>query len=425
LPQSKNQSNLILITNHFPFGLAEAFLEREIDYLTAAFDKVIILSRDVTSKEPRTRNTKFLYERVNPESGAAEKLLAPWLYLKNLRQVLRCIRTETTFMRKKHGYFSFAMRKQMMHDLTKALITSHHILRLMKEHRLEGKVFLYSYWLTSSALATTFVNPANVIVKRFSRAHGGDVYEARHALKYLSFRRTLAQDLDRIFTISEDGRRHLLAFTGAAEEKITVSRLGTTLPQPAVSITDTGGSGPFVIVSCSFLVPVKRLSLLIDALALVSGMDIRWIHIGDGPLKNSLQEHAKKALGAKANITFEFRGSLPNEELMSFYKTRRVDLFVNTSLSEGIPVTIMEAQSFGIPVVAPAVGGVPEIISSDTGRLFAVDSPASEVARTIVEVLSLPEEARQRMRSNAFTNWERRYNAEKNFPTFVASIMSL
>jgi glycosyltransferase involved in cell wall biosynthesis len=110
---------------------------------------------------------------------------------------------------------------------------------------------------------------------------------------------------------------------------------------------------------------------------------------------------------------------------MQFYRETYVDVFVNTSSAEGIPVTIMEAQSFGIPVVAPEVGGVSEIVSERTGRLFNVDASPLTIGQLICEILELASDDAKAMRQAAFQNWNTRYNADRNFSTFVDEIQKL
>lgn len=173
------------------------------------------------------------------------------------------------------------------------------------------------------------------------------------------------------------------------------------------------------------MVPVKRIHLLIDALHLIEPLDMHWVHIGAGPLEDELKKRARERLGPRNHITYEFLGSLTNEQLMGFYRGTYADVFVNTSSAEGIPVTIMEAQSFGIPVVAPRVGGIPEIVSEHTGRLFDVDASPLTIAYLISEILRLPTSDVAAMRQQALQNWKTHYNADRNFSNFVAELEKL
>ncbi len=411
--------HLILITNHFPFGEAEAFLEQEISYLTSRFDKVIVVARDTTSTGQRPGN--FIAHRLNPVSSTAEKLGGFWLLLKKFPTVSRFLTTEVHSIRARQRSVSAAIIGVMLHDLMKALITARDVERIIRQHQLRGTIVTYSYWLTNSALTLLFLDSRNNKMIRLSRAHGGDVYEFRHKTKYLSFRSVLVRNLDAIFCISENGKDHLKNFTDRNDAaKLKIARLGTKggfmrPPQPNAT--------QFVVVSCAYMLPVKRIDLLIRALAEIRDLRIRWIHIGDGPLRHDLEALAMNKLGS--NIEVQFKGSLTNTDLIRFYEQNFVHLFVNTSESEGIPVTIMEAQSFGIPVLAPRIGGIPEIVSASNGKLFEPDAQPQAISGHIRELVMAPNDVYQKLRENAWTNWNERYNAEKNFPTFVTEILNL
>ncbi len=411
---------LILLTNHFPFGTAESFIEHEIPFLSKAFDRIFIVTKDVDSTIIRQTGENIEVIRVNPKSSLKELFSSIFLYLRFLKKIVGFIFQEVAFIRK-NKISLYEAGQVMMHDLTKALIYGRHVGRVIHNHQLNN-VTLYSYWLTSSALATLFVSPASKIRCRVSRAHGGDVYEVRNSLRYLSFRCALAKNLTRIITISEDARQHLIEVTGKKySNNIKVSRLGTASPQ---RIPETILHEPFVLVSCSFMVPVKRIHLIIEALSTINDINIRWIHFGDGPLKPDLTNMAEKMLSIKRNISFELRSSLSNQELIRFYEHNQIHLFINVSSSEGIPVSIMEAQSFGIPAIGPATGGVPEIISDTNGMLISQQANPLEIASAIRQILTLPPAAYFAMRENARRNWQMKFSADQNFPSFVSEILS-
>ncbi|MEJ1237722.1 glycosyltransferase [Chryseolinea sp. T2] len=416
-----NAASVVLITNHFPYGLYESFLENELPALTKNFGKVIILCRDVTSAGERPLHGATAH-RVNPRSSPAENITTALLCVRHAFKVWQYVRDELRWLKEHNRKLTSYILDEITHNLVKGLQTAHHIRRILDNEGITGDVVLYSYWLTSSALATTFVSSGRLRIVRLSRAHGGDVYEYRNENKYLPFRRTLVHQLNRVFAISDDAAAHLRRQTTDTDSlKIQVARLGTT----TAGKSPEKGGGRLTVVSCSFLVEVKRVHVLIDALQQIDRVDIQWIHIGGGPLEEQIKTRAKERLGAKANITYQLPGSRTNDQLMQFYRENHIDVFVNTSSAEGIPVTIMEAQSFGIPVVAPRVGGIPEIVSDQTGRLFDVDASPLTIARLITEVLELSPADVKAMRQAAFQNWKTNYNADKNFSTFVAEIQKL
>lgn len=412
--------HLILITNHFPYGTGEAFLENEIGHLVKGFDSVLVIAKEKESDVVRFSAPGFTHYKVNPKSSVWEMAMG---FLKALRYTVRIIgyvRTELRFLHQTQKSFSLSIFKAMLHDLGKSLTLSIHIHRYMRHHKFQGKVILYSYWLTSAALATTFVRSNQIEIRRISRGHGGDVYEYRNSLRYLTFRTTLAKELDHIFLVSDDARSHFINQVGFSyTKKTSVSRLGTcfhgTQPSPSVKP---------ILLSCAYLLPVKRIHLIIKSVAMLR-TPVQWIHIGDGPLRNVLEQQAKAELELNPHVSYQFTGSLTNPEVIQFYQTHFISLFINTSSAEGIPVTMMEAQSFGIPVIATDVGGVKEIIHEENGILLHKDSSPEVIAMHIHKFLEMNEEAKAGYRRASFQNWKSRYNAETNFPTFVNLISSL
>jgi len=172
------------------------------------------------------------------------------------------------------------------------------------------------------------------------------------------------------------------------------------------------------IASCSNLVSVKRVDRMIDALSQYGGR-VHWIHFGDGPLKEELEAQARKLPG---NIGWRFAGARPNGEIMEFYRTNYIDVFVNVSESEGVPVSIMEALSFGIPVVATDVGGTHEIVEDgENGLLLKPDFEADELMKAVNAVVEMGENCRRRAREI----WQEKCDAEKNYREFYQQIVEL
>jgi glycosyltransferase involved in cell wall biosynthesis len=411
--------NLILITNHFPYGTGESFLESEIPHLVRSFDKVVILTRNVkTSSQPVTE-LNFSHERIDPESNFVEIARTIGLGVVHFKTVAYFLRREIRYLKSRAGGDSKKKRAILFHDLFKALALSFSINHSIKKNKLTGTVIIYSYWLTSSALATLFVKPKNITIKRIARAHRADLYESTQPGGYLSFREVLAQGLDGIFTVSGHGLEYLKNSVAPEwHSKLHLSRLGTRKPESLPGPKP----GTLTLVSCSTLKPFKRVHLIIEALAQVDSLDITWIHFGYGSLQTELEALVVEKLSTKNNIHPRIYGAITNHDLFQFYIHNYVDLFINTSSSEGLPVSIMEAQSFGIPTVAMDVGGVGEIVGAETGVLLHPDDPPEQIAHAIHDVLSLPIEQKDQLRKNVLKHWETYYNAEKNYPDFVRQI---
>lgn len=127
------------------------------------------------------------------------------------------------------------------------------------------------------------------------------------------------------------------------------------------------------------LIPIKNISLLLRAAALVrdrSSIPIQYLIVGDGVEAPSLKHEAER-LQISSHV--RFLGHL--DDLSSCYRT--MDALVLPSISEGSPMVVLEAMCFGVPVIASAVGGVPDIVDDGvTGLLFP-----SENVETLTEHL--------------------------------------
>src|SRR5262249_13364920 len=155
--------------------------------------------------------------------------------------------------------------------------------------------------------------------------------------------------------------------------KLQLSRLGV---ERRTARPTRASDDPPLVASCSALIPLKRVHLIPETLAAV-GTPLRWVHFGDGPERSAVDAAAARF---PDHVSWELRGHVAHEELIGFYERNAVDLFISLSASEGLPVTMMEAISFGTTLLSTDVGGVPEIVRPATGRLVGVDDPAEVVA---------------------------------------------
>ena len=149
---------------------------------------------------------------------------------------------------------------------------------------------------------------------------------------------------------------------------------------------------PTIILSVGRLVEKKGTDVLLEALArLPSDLHWRLVHVGGGPLKESLERRAR-ALGISDRVSW--RGARTQTELLTEY--RAADLFALASRvardgdRDGLPNVLAEAQSQGLACVATRVSGIPELIEDGaTGLLVAPEDPA-ELASALESLLRNP-----------------------------------
>lgn len=171
------------------------------------------------------------------------------------------------------------------------------------------------------------------------------------------------------------------------------------------------------------MVKLKRIELIIDSLSILPDVKFEWHHFGDGVERERIQKYAKKQLNSNQ---YHFHGLIENELLMSWYVSNPVDLFLNVSETEGLPVSIMEAMSFGIPVIATNVGGTNEIVVDNyNGFLVDRDFEVTQLADLIRYFTKIDSRAVLEIREKARRTWEHNFNSDVNFAVFYNELKLL
>jgi glycosyltransferase involved in cell wall biosynthesis len=191
--------------------------------------------------------------------------------------------------------------------------------------------------------------------------------------------RTALRFSKRIIAVSDDIRADLLS-RGIDPERVCTLRnavpvhdLNGTFPSRRKKARAALGLGDreFVIGFAGRLSEEKGLRYLIAASALLKGEGLRsrTVLLGDGPQQQELKSLADTE-GLRQDVLFAgFRSDVEN--LLPAF-----DVFVLPSVTEGTPMALLEAMSTGIPVVASAVGGVPDVIDHDqNGILIPAGDP--------------------------------------------------
>ena len=397
---NKKDTKLILLTNFYPFGKGETFLETEIQFLSASFKEVLIVSSSLSSEKTRETAENVKCQRFNPRNSKRKYIeLLNWYFLKEF-----IINMFSNPLKNKIAINSWLNACNLASVI---------------EPKINSNTILYSYWLDDSALALSILKYNNEKLKVVSRAHRWDIYEEEHLYEYLPFRKFLFKQLNSIYSISLDGISYL---TAKGANNIELSRLGTiqTKTPEVHSQTDT-----LNVLSISYLIKRKRISLLADAIKLLDteGKKITWTHFGDGPE----MEELKSSISDIKYIPIDFKGFVSNTGLLEWLsENAATSLLVNLSESEGIPVSMMEAMSFGIPCMGTDVGGVSEIIQDEkNGYLLPATPSASIVADKLASYYELKKTEKIELKQNAIDSWRKHYNANKNFTDFCEKLLNL
>jgi phosphatidylinositol alpha-1,6-mannosyltransferase len=191
---------------------------------------------------------------------------------------------------------------------------------------------------------------------------------------------------DAVVVGSEFARRQLRAELGARTDHVHVVPYGVDtafVPQPprADLVQRYGLAGHPVALFLGGLKPRKNLPLLLDVWARVvsSAPDARLLIAGGGPMRAELEQHARR-LGIDATVVFA--GYVPEDDKVAHFNL--ADVFVFPSAMEGFGLSIAEAMSCGLPVVASDRGSIPEIVvDGETGFVCDPDAPERHVERLV------------------------------------------
>lgn len=189
----------------------------------------------------------------------------------------------------------------------------------------------------------------------------------------------LSRGFDQCVAVSEDLRANMIQHLGLRREKIPTIRNGIAIPESSATI----GRKEFVVGSCGRFFSVKNFTLFVEIAAMLRSRlsEVRFVLAGDGPQREALSQLCRSH---GLDGIFSMPGHV--DDMASLYNG--MDLFINTSLHEGIPMSVLEALGHGVPVLAPRVGGFPEIIDHGKDGFLIEGHDPGLFAGTCVEILT-------------------------------------
>jgi glycosyltransferase involved in cell wall biosynthesis len=205
------------------------------------------------------------------------------------------------------------------------------------------------------------------------RAAGSAVVVSEH---YSAFPRGLLRPWERLVArrafsaaeivapVSDNLRRHIEAYGMRARFRVVPNAVDERLFAPPAGERAPGPPRLLVVAS---LIPLKGVHRVLAGLAALAsrGGEAHLDVVGEGPERASLEGLARE-LGIAERVSFH--GRRPREEVAGFLQ--RADLLVMASEWENLPSALLEAQVAGLPAVAPAVGGIPEVLTEASGVPF-------------------------------------------------------
>jgi len=406
-----SSKKLILFTVNFPYSNTEVFLYDELDILSDLFNSIVITPAIIKSHKHIALKNNITID--------------PSLYDKSLKNIISGI--SGLFIVIKDILDKDNNVKIFSKDFKTNLIYIIRGIRLLgwykHLYRQSDTIeeYYYFYWSNSDAygasLIKRLINPKLVYILR---AHGGDLYLNKEESRHLPFRKSIYLYCNHVFPISQNGFNYLYSNYPFLRNKITIARLGIKCDEQNIN-NIMKNDDTINIVSCSFDRPLKRIWLIRDLiifLARRAPKKIIWTHIGIEP-----ETFRKKYIPRELpdNCKMKSKGILNKSQILKYYRETSPEFFVNLSVTEGIPVTIMEALCSSIPVIATDVGGTSEIVDNSVGLLVDKDINIDQLASLL---LNKNKEVKK-MRKNARKRALEMADAKKNYKNFAEKIITL
>lgn len=314
-------------------------------------------------------------------------------------------------------------------ELLKALLVWLQSMALSERMEQDGVKHIHSHWAT---LPTTAAYLSSQWTQRpFSfTAHAWDIFVKNRSLAEkvrLAERTITCTDFNRKFLehlcpLSRD--KILLNYHGVDIDKFSV---GTNALRPGPNLNSEQGNGEVILLSVGRLTEKKGFETLIDACGLLhrENSNFRCILVGNGPLKNALQNRIK---AERLHDKVEICSSMPQDELRALY--RKAFVFIMPSVvarngdRDGIPNVLFEAMAMGTPVIATSISGIPEAIADQqTGLLVPPRDPRrlADAVKQLMREPSLAHSLGQQGRS-----WiEAEFSSDQHMQHLVAHMRSI
>lgn len=406
-------TRVVWVTTGFPRGKGEQFIEAELGTWATRKDVQVVMMPVQSSGPTREMPANFTIDDGLSRAWSSRKVLAATA----ARALLdRRYHRELADLRRR-GALDQATARRALRATAQAMMVE----RAIAEAAGDGHFDLaYTYWLKPQTAGAIAARRRGLVSRVISRCHNIDLYEEARPSNYLPMARTELVDVDTLFPISEQGCRYVVERYGFDPDRVQLARLGVEIC-PEDQMAPTGDEGVLELLSISTITPLKRLDVMVRGIALAAqqlpGRTVRWRHFGTGPLQEQVESLAHELLDP-LGVAFDFRGQLSHEQLLDVLSSEPTDLVLNTSSSEGVPVSLMETAVRGICALATDVGATVEVVGDDQDALLPADLTPEVLGERIVGKADQCREPERRLAARALV--VERFDSSRNFESFVS-----
>lgn len=403
-------------TRNFRDGLG-AMVGLRLAYMTGQYPRVTdtFIQREVLALRTLGHYVKTFSVRHPPDNESVGEEAADarrtTIYLLPPRNLVGAHVAQ--FFRSPRNYFSaFKLAWKNCPPGTKAIIRQAAyfaeagiLAQMMAKHSLSH---LHNHFADSSCSVASIAAEMGGFTFSFT-IHGSDFLEPRLWWIDVKIKQALF-----VNCVSYYGRSQAMSLTPSDYwEKLRVVHCG--VDPRSIEVKKHEGLG-YRLLFVGRLAVEKGLPFLLDAVAKVEGaiLDVA----GDGPERKHLEMKTTR-LGIAGRVRFlGYQSQSDVRKLM-----QQADVFVMTSLSEGIPVVLMEAMAAGVPVVATRIAGVPELVDDGSDGLLVLPGDPEATTAAVCRLLADPE-LRNRFAIAGRAKVEREFNLQSESSWLVRIMTS-
>ena len=386
------------------------FLTNEIELLRTSFDEVHLICLTASCGFAAVEKNS----NVQIHSIKLKKLYSKLWYL--FPELVNKYFWKDLSIALKNHIFDFEYIKKTMMLIICGRHFAHIADRIIKSDRTNTKWILESYWLTGTAYAVSLLKKKYPSLVAFSRLHSSEADYIRNKYAICQYKCFIDKYLDYIFFVCENAKIQYQYILNnyynniIIPKKHVVNYLGVAKDNDI--ITKKSSDGIFRILSCSRLISLKRVDMLAEVFSQWKGKKILWTHIGTGEDYESIKKIINKY---DLNNYCVLLGDFSNKQVLEYYQKEEVDVFINISVYEGLPVSIMEAMSYGIPIIATDVGGTRELVNSSDGILLQKDITLDDIRTAINYLIDMNDKDYNDLKINSYHTYERLLKVNENF----------
>jgi len=352
--------NILLFTSAFPYGGdSENFLRNELN-IGSKISSITVLPFSKRGSAREVPNNVLVNNVCNNQSKI--------FYLIVLIKMLFSFYFWKSILSKK---FIKAKKINQKYFYIKSLFGALIIKTVVKKRKIhyDSDTIFYSYWLTYAPLGLAMLKREGLLKNKIvSRGHSYDVDEEEVGFHF-PLRSLMYKYVDHIFPISTIAANTIIRRYPKSINKLNIQRLGVLSIKNSLNILEPG---VIKVVSCSGVRSEKRVNLIFKSLNRYcmehSKSIVQWTHIGGGGI--DFENLKQETVFAEQNLNVNILGNLDYDEIYNYYKKNDINIFINLSLREGVPVAIMEALSASMTVLATDVGATSEIVNKEIGVLI-------------------------------------------------------